>query len=75
MVLRTVANKVRTFEVNGNSIFYLQPLSTFQTQEMDLIEKWYREKMHSLQGYEQVVPAKEISFQSGQVCYAYDVTS
>lgn len=75
MVFRTVANKVGTFEVNGNSIFYLQPLSTFQTQEMDLIEKWYREKMHSLQGYEQVVPAKEISFQSGQVCYAYDVTS
>lgn len=75
MVLRTVANKVGTFEVNGNAISYLQPLSTFHTQEMDLIEKWYREKMHSIQGYEQVVPAKEISFQSGQVCYAYDVTS
>lgn len=75
MVLRTVANKVGTFEVNGNDISYLQPLSTFHTQEMDLIEKWYREKMHSLQGYEQVVPAKEISFQSGQVCYGYDVTS
>lgn len=75
MVLRTVANKVGTFEVSGNSISYLQPLSTFQTQEMDSIENWYREKMHSLQDYEQVVPAKEISFQSGQVCYAYDVTS
>lgn len=75
MVLRTVANKVGTFEVNGNVISYLQPLSTFHTQEMDLIEKWYREKMHSLQGYEHVIPAKEISFQSGQVCYVYDVTS
>lgn len=75
MVLRTVANKVGTFEVNGNAISYLQPISTFHTQEMDLIEKQYREKMDSLQGYEQVVPAKEVSFQSGQVCYAYDVTS
>ena len=75
MVLRTVANKVGTFEVSGNAISYLQPLSTFHTQEMDLIEKWYREKMESLRSNEQVVPAKEISFQSGQVCYAYDVTS
>ena len=75
MVLRTVANKVGTFEVSGNAVSYLQPLSTFHTQEMDLIEKWYREKMESLRSNEQVVPAKEISFQSGQVCYAYDVTS
>ena len=75
MVLRTIANKVGTFEVNGNAVSYLQPLSTFNTQEMDLIQKWYREKVHSLQGYPQVVPAKDINFQSGQVCYAYDVTS
>lgn len=74
MVLRTVANKVGTFEVKGNDISYLQPLSTFNTQEMDLIEKRYREKMNSLQGHPQVVPAKDINFQSGQVCYAYDVT-
>ncbi|MEK3981641.1 hypothetical protein MKY37_21800 [Psychrobacillus sp. FSL K6-2836] len=74
MVLRTVANKVGTIEVSGNTISYLQPLSTFNTQEMDLIEKRYREKMNLLQGHPQVVPAKDINFQSGQVCYAYDVT-
>lgn len=74
MVLRTVANKVGTFEVSGNAVSYLQPLSTFNTQEMDLIEKCYREKMNSLQGHPQVVPARDINFQFGQVCHAYDVT-
>ncbi|MFJ7828413.1 hypothetical protein [Psychrobacillus sp. NPDC096623] len=74
MVLRTIANKVGTFEVSGNAISYLQPLSTFNTQEMDLIEKKYREKMNTLQGHPQVVPAKDINFQSGQVCHDYDVT-
>ena len=75
MVLRTIANKVGTFEVNGNAVSYLQPLSTFNTQEMDLIQKWYREKMNSLQDYPYMVPANDINFQSGQVCYSYDVTN
>ena len=75
MVVRTIANKVGTFEVKGNTISYLQPLSTFNTQEMDLIQKWYREKLLSLKEYPSVVPAKDITFQSGQVSYAYDVTS
>lgn len=75
MVLRTIANKVGTFEVNGNAVSYLQPLSTFNTQEMDLIQTWYREKMHSLQNYPYIVPANDITFQSGQVCFAYNVIS
>lgn len=74
MVLRTIANKVGTFEVNGNAVSYLQPLSTFNTQEMDLIQKWYKEKMHALQKCPNVVPANDITFQSGQVCFSYDVT-
>ena len=74
MVLRTIANKVGTFEVSGNAVSYLQPLSTFNTQEMDLIQTWYREKMHSLQKFPYVIPANDITFQSGQVCFSYDVT-
>ncbi|MGE6489736.1 hypothetical protein [Paenisporosarcina sp. NPDC076898] len=74
MVIRTIANRVGTFEFEGNTISYLQPLSTFNTQEMNQIHKWYKEKMHSLQHDSSFLPAKDITFQSGQVCYTYDVT-
>jgi hypothetical protein len=74
MVIRTIANRVGTFEVEGNTISYLQPLSTFNTQEMNEIQKWYKEKMQSLQQASSYLPAKDITFQSGQVCYSYEVT-
>lgn len=74
MVIRTIANRVGTFEVEGNTISYLQPLSTFNTQEMNEIQNWYKEKMQTLQHTSSFLPAKDITFQSGQVCYTFDVT-
>ncbi|WP_394189577.1 hypothetical protein [Paenisporosarcina quisquiliarum] len=74
MVIRTIANKVGTFEIEGNTISYLQPLSTFHTQEMNQVQKWYKDKLQTLKQSDQYLPAKDISFQSGQVCYTYDVT-
>ncbi|MBU0905240.1 MAG: hypothetical protein KKF57_08580 [Firmicutes bacterium] len=74
MVIRTIANKVGTFEVEGNTVSYLQPLSTFHTQEMNQVQKWYKDKLQTLKQSDHYLPAKDISFQSGQVCYTYDVT-
>ncbi|WP_017380614.1 hypothetical protein [Paenisporosarcina sp. TG-14] len=74
MVIRTIANKVGTFEIEMNTISYLQPLSTFNTQEMNQVQKWYKDKMYTLQESTLYLPARDISFQSGQVCYTYDVT-
>lgn len=74
MVIRTIANRVGTFEVEGNTISYLQPLLTFNTQEMNEIQSWYKEKMQTLQHASSYLPAKDITFQSGQVCYSYEVT-
>ncbi|MFC6038945.1 hypothetical protein ACFPYN_05695 [Paenisporosarcina macmurdoensis] len=75
MVIRTIANRVGTFEIEGNTISYLQPLSTFNTQEMNQVQTWYKDKLQTLQESDLYLPAKDISFQSGQVCYTYDVTS
>lgn len=69
-----MANKVGTFEVEGNTISYLQPLSTFHTQEMNEVQKGYKDKMHTLRESTLYLPARDITFQSGQVCYTYDVT-
>jgi hypothetical protein len=74
MVIRTIANRVGTFEIEGNKISYLQPLSTFNTQEMNQVQKWYKDKLQMLQESDLYLPAEDISFQSGQVCYTYDVT-
>ncbi|PUB09468.1 hypothetical protein [Paenisporosarcina sp. OV554] len=74
MVIRTIANRVGTFEIEGNTISYLQPLSTFNTQEMNQVQKWYKDKMQTLQKSDLYLPARDISFQSGQVCYTFDVT-
>ena len=74
MVIRTIANRVGTFEIEGNTISYLQPLSTFNTQEMNQVQKWYKDKMQTLQKSDLYLSARDISFQSGQVCYTYDVT-
>jgi hypothetical protein len=74
MVIRTIANRVGTFEIEGNTISYLQPLSTFNTQEMNQVQTWYKDKLQTLQESDLYLPAKDISFQSGQVCYTYDVT-
>lgn len=73
MVIRTIANKVGTFEIEGNTISYLQPLSTFHTQEMNQVQKGYKDKMHTLRESTLYLPARDITFQSGQVCYTYDV--
>ncbi|MGK7379792.1 hypothetical protein ACSFXN_18400 [Planococcus sp. 1R117A] len=73
MVIRTIANKVGTIEVNGNSFYFLQPLSTFQTDQMEQIQQAYERRLASLQEDTHYLAAKSLTFQSGQVQFEYDL--
>lgn len=74
MVIRTIANKVGTIEINGNSFYFLQPLSTFNTDQMEQIEKAYERRLDSVKENSNYLAAKNLSFQSGQVQFEYDLT-
>ncbi|MGE6415558.1 hypothetical protein ACQKDD_15435 [Planococcus kocurii] len=74
MVIRTIANRIGTIEINQNSFYFLQPLSAFKTEEMEQIERAYEKQMHQVIGDYTFLVAQQISFQSGQVRFAYDLT-
>lgn len=74
MVIRTIANKVGTIEINGNSFYFLQPLSTFNTDQMEEIQQAYERRMDSVKEKPYYLTAKSLSFQSGQVQFEYDLT-
>lgn len=74
MVIRTIANKVGTIEISGNSFYFLQPLSTFHTDQMEQIQQAYERRMESLKEKPYYLAAKNVSFQSGQVQFEYDLT-
>lgn len=73
MVIRTIANQVGTIEVDGNSLYFLQPLSAFETDEMDKIQQAYEKRMGQLQEKKQYLAAKDLTFQSGQVQFEYEL--
>lgn len=74
MVIRTIANKIGTIEVNGNSFYFLQPLSTFNTDQMEKIQQAYERRMASLKEETHYLVAKSLTFQSGQVQFEYDLS-
>ncbi|WP_394122081.1 hypothetical protein [Planococcus donghaensis] len=74
MVIRTIANKVGTIEISGNSFYFLQPLSTFNTDQMEQIQQAYERRMDSVKEKSHYLTAKSLSFQSGQVQFEYDLT-
>lgn len=74
MVMRTIANKVGTIQVEGNAFYFLQPLSTFKTDQMDQIQQAYEKRMAALTEQPFYLIAKDITFQSGQVQFEYDLT-
>lgn len=74
MVIRTIANRIGTIEINQNSFYFLQPLSAFKTEEMEQIERAYEKQMQQVMGDSTFLSAQQISFQSGQVRFAYDLT-
>lgn len=74
MVIRTIANRVGTIEIDQNSLYFLQPLSAFQTEEMEQIERAYEKQMQQVIGDPTFLSAQQISFQSGQVRFEYDLT-
>ncbi|MFP3422022.1 hypothetical protein R0K19_21885, partial [Bacillus sp. SIMBA_161] len=67
MVIRTIANRVGTIEIDQNTFYFLQPLSAFKTEEMEQIERAYEKQMQQVTGEPTFISAQEISFQSGQV--------
>lgn len=74
MVMRTIANKVGTIQVEGNAFYFLQPLSTFKTDQMDQIQQAYEKRMATLTEQPFYLTAKDLTFQSGQVQFEYDLT-
>ena len=74
MVIRTIANRVGTIEINQDSVYFLQPLKAFETDDMEMIEQAYEKSFARIKESTPLVPVKEISFQAGQVRYEYDVT-
>ncbi len=74
MVIRTIANRVGTIEIDQNTFYFLQPLSAFKTEEMEQIERAYEKQMQQVTGDPTFISAQEISFQSGQVRFEYDLT-
>lgn len=74
MVIRTIANRVGTIEINQDSIYFLQPLKAFETDDMELIEQAYENSFVRIKESTPLVPVKEITFQAGQIRYEYDVT-
>lgn len=74
MVIRTIANRVGTIEIDQNAFYFLQPLSAFKTEEMEQIERAYEKQMQLVTGDPTFLSAQEISFQSGQVRFEYDLT-
>lgn len=73
MVIRTIANRVGTMEINQDSVYFLQPLTAFETDDMELIEQAYEKSFARIKESTPLVPLKEITFQAGQICYEYDV--
>lgn len=73
MVIRTIANRAGTIEINQDSVYFLQPLTTFETDDMELIEQAYEKSFARINETTSLVPVKEITFQSGQIRYEYDV--
>ncbi|WP_341963556.1 hypothetical protein NM897_16885 (plasmid) [Planococcus maritimus] len=73
MVIRTIANRVGTIEIDQNAFYFLQPLSAFKTEEMEQIERAYEKQMQQVTGDPTFLSAQEISFQSGQVRFEYDL--
>lgn len=73
MVIRTIANRVGTIEINQDSVYFLQPLTAFETDDMELIEQAYEKSFARIKESTPLVPVKEITFQAGQIRYEYDV--
>lgn len=74
MVIRTIANRVGTIEINQDSVYFLQPLTAFGTDDMEMIEQAYEKSFARIKESTPLVPVKEITFQAGQIRYEYDVT-
>lgn len=74
MVIRTIANRVGTIEINQDSVYFLQPLKAFKTDDMELIEQAYEKSFIRIKESTPLVPVNEITFQAGQIRYEYDVT-
>lgn len=74
MVIRTIANRVGTIEINQDSIYFLQPFTAFETDDMQMIEQAYEKSFARIKESTPLVPVKEITFQAGQIRYEYDVT-
>lgn len=74
MVIRTIANRVGTIEINQDSVYFLQPLTAFKTDDMEMIEQAYEKSFACIKESTPLVPVKEITFQAGQIRYEYDVT-
>lgn len=74
MVIRTIANRIGTIEINQDSVYFLQPLTAFETDDMESIEQAYEKSFACIKESTPLVPVKEITFQAGQVRYEYDVT-
>ncbi|OZS77995.1 hypothetical protein CF394_08420 [Tetzosporium hominis] len=73
MVIRTIANRVGTMEINQDSVYFLQPLTAFETDDMESIEQAYEKSFARIKEPTSLVPVKEIAFQAGQIRYEYDV--
>lgn len=74
MVIRTIANRVGTIEINQDSVYFLQPFTAFETDDMQMIEQAYEKSFARIKESTPLVPVKEITFQAGQIRYEYDVT-
>lgn len=74
MVIRTIANRVGTIEINQDSVYFLQPLTAFETDDMEKVEQACERSFAHIKESTPLVPVKEITFQAGQIRYEYDVT-
>lgn len=74
MVIRTIANRVGTIEINQDSVYFLQPLTAFETDDIESIEQAYEKSLGHIKHSTPLVPVKEMTFQAGQIRYEYDVT-
>lgn len=74
MVIRTIANRVGTIEINQDSVYFLQPLTAFGTDDIESIEQAYENSLRRIKDSTLLVPIKEMTFQAGQIRYEYDVT-
>lgn len=74
MVIRTIANRVGTIEINQDSVYFLQPLTAFETDDIESIEQAYEKSLGRIKHSTPLVPVKEMTFQAGQIRYEYDVT-